>query len=83
MRELSEKELELEYKNLKLTDIPDMWENIERNLAPKNPVKAQYFEIFSLLLSTKICRIKMLLKNKSKLKQKPILSRPFAVFKKL
>ncbi len=41
MRELSEKELELEYKNLKLTDIPDMWENIERNLAPKNPVKAE------------------------------------------
>ena len=35
MRELSEKELEKEYKDLKMTDIPDMWDDIERNLAPK------------------------------------------------
>lgn len=36
MREFSEKELEEKYKDLKMLDIPDMWEDIERNLAPKN-----------------------------------------------
>lgn len=36
MREFSEKELELKYKDEKLMEIPDLWENIERNLAPKN-----------------------------------------------
>lgn len=35
MREFSEKELQEEYKNLKMTEIPDMWDDIERNLAPK------------------------------------------------
>ena len=35
MRELSEKELEIEYKNEKLIEIPDMWEDIEGKLAPK------------------------------------------------
>lgn len=35
MKELSEKELENEYKDLKMTDVPDMWADIERNLAPK------------------------------------------------
>ena len=35
MRELSEKEIEIEYRDVKLTDIPDMWNDIERNLAPK------------------------------------------------
>lgn len=35
MREFSEKELEEKYKDLKMQDIPDMWEDIERNLAPK------------------------------------------------
>ena len=39
MRELSDKELEDEYRDLKMTDIPDMWESIERNLAPKKPKK--------------------------------------------
>lgn len=41
MKELSEKELELEYKNLKMMDVPDMWADIERNLAPKNPVRSE------------------------------------------
>ncbi len=39
MRELSEKELEDEYRNLKMTDVPDMWKSIERNLAPKKQKK--------------------------------------------
>ncbi len=41
MKELSEKELEDQYRNLKMTDVPDLWESIERNLAPKKPQKAK------------------------------------------
>lgn len=40
MRELSEKEMEELYKNAKLTEIPDMWDEIERNLAPKKKKKS-------------------------------------------
>lgn len=36
MREFSEKEIEEKYKDLKMMNVPDMWEDIERNLAPKN-----------------------------------------------
>ena len=36
MRKMSEKEIEKIYKDLKLTDIPDLWDNIEGNLAPKS-----------------------------------------------
>lgn len=35
MKEFSEKELEEAYKNVKMMEVPDMWEEIERNLAPK------------------------------------------------
>ncbi len=35
MKELSEKELEKYYKELRMTDVPPMWDEIERNLAPK------------------------------------------------
>lgn len=35
MKEYSEKELEDEYRNCKLQDIPDLWDGIEANLAPK------------------------------------------------
>lgn len=36
MKEFSDKELEVFYKEEKLRDIPDLWKNIEGNLAPKN-----------------------------------------------
>lgn len=35
MKEFSEKELENAYRNIKMMEVPDMWEEIERNLAPK------------------------------------------------
>lgn len=35
MNKLSEKELEKYYKELRMTDVPPMWDEIERNLAPK------------------------------------------------
>lgn len=38
--ELSEKYLTSNYRNIKMTDVPPMWEEIERNLAPKKPRRA-------------------------------------------
>ena len=35
MNKLSEKELEKYYKELRMTDVPPMWDEIERNLAPR------------------------------------------------
>ncbi len=35
MKEFSEKELEDQYKNWKMMDVPPMWDEIEKNLAPK------------------------------------------------
>ncbi len=35
MKEFSEKELEDQYKNWKMMDVPPMWEEIEKKLAPK------------------------------------------------
>lgn len=35
MKKFSEKELEEAYKNIRMMEAPDMWEKIERNLAPK------------------------------------------------
>lgn len=37
--EFSEKYLTSNYRNIKMTDVPPMWEEIERNLAPKKPKK--------------------------------------------
>lgn len=37
--EFSEKELQDNYKNLKMMEVPDMWDEIERNLAPKKKKK--------------------------------------------
>lgn len=41
--ELSDKHLMEKYKNLKMTDVPPMWEEIERNLAPKKLKKVVPF----------------------------------------
>ena len=47
MTEFSEKELEELYKDIKLQEIPSMWEDIERNLAPKKPRKVFKFRYYA------------------------------------
>lgn len=47
MKEFSEKELEELYKDVKLQEIPSMWEDIERNLAPKKPRKVLRFRHYA------------------------------------
>ena len=47
MKEFSEKELEELYKDVKLQEIPSMWEDIERNLAPKKPRKVLKFRYYA------------------------------------
>lgn len=39
MNKLSEKELEKYYKELRMTDVPPMRDEIERNLAPRETVR--------------------------------------------